>query len=643
MAKKYEIDQSKLVKLQDLRTVGVNPYPYGFAQTNHAEDLLQKFAHLKAEEHTTTTVSVAGRIMLRRDMGKATFLQIQDQSGKIQVYLRENDLGEELYDVLSRKTDLGDIIGVQGVIFKTKMGEVTVYAKQGQLLCKSLLPMPDKFHGLKDIELKYRQRHVDMTVNPETRRVFEKRSKMIYAIRQFFHEQGFLEVETPTLQTVYGGANARPFVTHINTWNMKMFLSISPELFLKRVLVGGLEKVFTICKNFRNEDVDTTHNPEFTMLEIYQSYVDYNAMMEYLEEVYEKACLTINGTTKVKHIYNGEEVELDFKAPWKRMTMMESIKHYAGIDVSGMSEEHLLNVIQSNKIEMEGKFNWGLGVQALFEELVEPKLVQPVHIMDHPKETTPLCKAHRQDKRLIERFESFCMGMELSNGYSELNDPILQRELLEEQGKQLRGGAEEAHPMDEDFINAIEFGMPPAGRLGFGVDRMAIMLTGQSSIRDVIFFPTMKPIAEEEEQKKEAGLKSAVVVINKGTKMAPWQELNTVAHLSAAFAARVGKQLFLQDKIKTKDEKSIALNIQHAIMIKESATNIDIKVLIEKARKLELEVAEFTTEMQETTNDKKVMAITEGKNYEQIEYLGCLVFGNKAVVDELTKGLRLYS
>ncbi len=497
MAKKLELDHSKLEKLRDLRKAGIDPYPYTFPQKHHAKDILSKYAHLQPEEHTKDIVSIAGRIMLRRVMGKAAFMHVQDQSGRIQIYVRQDVVGEQLYDIIAKKTDLGDIVGISGVVFRTRMGEITVEVQQAQILCKSLLLLPEKYHGMKEIELKYRQRYLDLMVNPEVKEVFLQRSKMIHAIREFFTNKGFVEVETPTLQTMYGGANARPFVTHINAWNMKMFLSISPELHLKRLLVGGFEKVFTICKNFRNEDVDPSHNPEFTMLEVYQAYVDYTTMMEFLERAYEAACIAINGTTTVKQAYQGEEVILDFKAPWKRMAMMDAIKHYAHIDVSKMSEESLLHELREHRIEYEGKFSWGRGVQRLFEELVEDKLVQPIHILDHPLESTPLCKRHRKDPRLIERFESFCMGLELSNAYSELNDPIVQREMLEKQAEELRSGAQEAHPMDEDFVNAIEYGMPPAGGLGFGIDRMAVLLMGQDAIRDVILFPTMKPVVDE--------------------------------------------------------------------------------------------------------------------------------------------------
>jgi lysyl-tRNA synthetase class 2 len=300
-------------------------------------------------------------------------------------------------------------------------------------------------------------------------------------------------------------------MTHINAWDMNMYLSISPELYLKRLLVGGFEKVFTICKNFRNEGVDKSHNPEFTMLECYQSWVDYNEMMKHVDECFEHACKNINGTTKVKHIYNKKEVELDFKAPWPRMTMVEALEKFADIDVSTADDEGIKQLMTNYNIEYEGEFTRGLGIQLLFEGLVEDKLIQPIHIIDHPKETTPLCKAHRENPDLIERFESFCLGMELTNAYSELNDPLLQRKLLEEQAEELRGGVEEAHPMDEDFIEAIEYGMTPAGGLGIGIDRMAVCLIGTESIRDVILFPTMKPIgAEKTVEQQDAELKKDI-------------------------------------------------------------------------------------------------------------------------------------
>ncbi len=639
------MDQSKYQKLNELKESGIDPYPYKFFQREHAAEIAQKYQNLQVQEHTKDVVSVAGRLMLKRVMGKASFFHLQDQTGRIQLYLTEDELGEAQYKLFTKKVDMGDIIGVKGTIFRTKMGEITILVQTTQILCKSLIMLPEKYHGLKDIEIKYRQRYLDLTMNPDTKKTFLMRSQMIQVIREFFQQKGFLEVETPALQTIYGGANAKPFITHINAWDMKMYLSISPELHLKRLLVGGFEKVFTICKNFRNEDVDPTHNPEFTMLEVYQAYVDYTTMMEHLEQVYEKACLALHGSTKVKQTYKGEIVELDFKAPWRRMTMLEAISHYAGIEASHMSVEHLKNIINEHHIEYEGELTWGLGVQLLFEEFVEDKLIQPIHIIDHPKETTPLCKLHRNDKRLIERFESFCLGMEISNAYTELNDPILQRKLMEDQAKELRAGASEAHPLDEDFVRAIEYGMPPAGGLGFGIDRMAVILTGVDAIRDVILFPTVKPQAEEEviKEGKAVDTMLAVAIINRGANLEKWQELNTIAHLNVAFGAREGKKLFFQDTIATKDNKQIKLNIQHAIMIKEVSKNSEILSCIQEAVKRGLEISEFIREMILTTDDKKVIEMTKNKNLEDVEYLGVLIFGKKTLVEEVTKKYKLYS
>jgi lysyl-tRNA synthetase class 2 len=488
--------KERIDKLGKLRELGINPYPYSFKKQFSAKQLQEKYASLANEEKTADKVSTAGRLMTLRRMGKATFAHIQDETGKVQVYFRSDDMGAVKYDIL-KLADVGDIIGLHGTIFKTKTGEVTVYVSDFEILCKSLRPMPEKYHGLQDTELRYRKRYLDLIMNPDVKDVLVKRSKMVSAAREFFHNKGFIEVETPTLQVIYGGANAKPFVTHINAWDMKMYLSISPELYLKRLIVGGFEKVFTICKSFRNEGADKSHNPEFTTLELYQSWVDYNDIMKLTEECYEHACLKINGTTKVKHIYNGQPVEIDFKAPWQRLSMIDAIKKHAGIDVKGLDEEEVRQLMTNYNIEYEGKFSKGKGILCLFEELVEDKLIQPVHIIDHPKESTPLCKSHRNNPELIERFESYCLGTELTNAYSELNDPIIQRRLLEEQALELRGGSEEAHPMDEDFVEALEYGLTPTGGLGIGIDRMAVALTGAESIRDVIFFPTMKPAANE--------------------------------------------------------------------------------------------------------------------------------------------------
>jgi lysyl-tRNA synthetase class 2 len=422
-------------------------------------------------------------------MGKASFGNIQDQSGQIQFYIREDDVGKNLYHIF-KKLDLGDIIGVKGTIFRTKMGEISVYAEEFELLAKSVRPLPEKFHGLKDVEIRYRQRYLDLISNPEVKEIFVKRTEIIKAMREFLDSKGFLEVETPILQKIYGGANARPFKSFLHDLKMDIYMRISDELYLKRLVTGGFEKVYEIGKDFRNESIDRTHNPEFTVMECYWAYVDYNDMMKLTEEMIEFIAKKVLGKTKIE--YQGNKIDL--KAPWKRMTMKDSIKKFAEIDLDEYNDEELMDLLRNYNIGYEGDFSRGIATQLIFEELVETKLIQPIFITDHPRESTPLCKLHRKHKDLIERFEPFICGMELGNSYTELNDPELQKELLEKQARELVKGTEEAHPMDEDFIKSVEFGMPPMGGLGIGVDRLIMILTDSASIRDVIFFPFMKDV-----------------------------------------------------------------------------------------------------------------------------------------------------
>lgn len=477
--------QERIRKITELRERDINPYPHTYNVTHKASDIKRKFSGTDEDAN----VSVAGRVMLLRRMGKASFLTIQDDSGRIQAYIRSDDVGKEEYKLL-KKIDLGDFVGVQGHIFTTKTGEISIYAHSFTMLTKSTRPLPEKYHGLHDQEQKYRKRHLDLIMNSESKDVFHKRLQMMQATREYLTKKGFLEVETPALQTLYGGAAAKPFTTHHNDLDIDMYLRVSPELYLKRLLVGGFEKVFDINKNFRNEGIDTTHNPEFTMMECYQAYADYNDMMELMEGLYDFVATKVLGTTKVT--FKGKEVNVG--APWKRVTMLDSIKEHTGLDVSNMSAEELQDYVHEQCIEFDKEHNWGNYVSVIFEEKCEDKYVDPTFIIDHPVETTPLCKALRTgDKRLIERFEPFSCGMELGNAYTELNDPIKQRELLEDQQRQLTAGDDEANPLDEEFLHAIETGMPPAGGLGVGIDRMIMLLTGQESIRDVIFFPTMKP------------------------------------------------------------------------------------------------------------------------------------------------------
>ena len=477
--------KERIRKIEELRQKGINPFPYRFDRTHTTKQILDKFK-LKKQERTKTKAKVAGRIMGLRRMGKVTFMHIQDGFGKLQLYFQQETTKD--YKIL-KKFDIGDFIGAEGIIFATKTGEITVEVKNYAMLSKAIRPFPEKYHGLQSTELKYRKRYLDLLFNEKSRQTFVIRSKIITAMREFLEKRGFLEVETPTLQPIYGGAAAKPFTTMHNDLKMNLYLKISDELYLKRLITGGFERVYEIDKDFRNESIDTTHNPEFTMMECYAAYMDYNDVMELVEECYEYCAKKVLGTTKAKY---GKHT-IDFKKPWKRLSMIDALKKYAKLDVTKMTDRDLLKEIKKRKIELKHGEERGFLIDALFGELCEPNLIQPVFIIDHPKETTPLCKTHRKDSDLIERFEPFVAGFEIGNAYSELNDPQKQYELLKEQSKLLKKGDEEMNPMDEDFIEAIEYGMPPMGGLGLGIDRMVMLFTDNQSIRDVILFPTMKP------------------------------------------------------------------------------------------------------------------------------------------------------
>lgn len=493
--------KDRIKKLEELKKLGINPYPYSFDIKNHASEILTKYKDLGREEKTKDNVKIAGRLLTLREMGKASFGHIQDETGKIQFYAREDEVGKKEYGLL-KKLDLGDILGIEGIIFRTKMGEISVWVEKLSLLCKSLRPLPEKWHGLKDIEARYRQRHLDLISNPEVREIFIKRTQIIKSIREFFDSRGFLEVEIPILQPIYGGAAARPFKTFLHDLKMDVYLRIALELYLKRIMVGGFEKIYEIGKQFRNESIDKTHNPEFTMIEFYEAYIDYEQVMKNTESLFEYVAKKIMGTTKIE--YQGNKIDL--KTPWTRITMIDSIKKYAKIDVTKEDNEGLKNILRNYNIELESDFSRGLAITLIFENLVEDKLIQPTFVIDHPIESTPLCKPKRDSKNkdLVERAELFINGWEMANLYSELNDPILQRKLLEEQAKQLRAGKEEANPMDEEFLRAIEVGLPPAGGCGIGIDRMIMLLTNSPTIRDVIFFPFMKTEGFKSEMPSES-------------------------------------------------------------------------------------------------------------------------------------------
>ncbi|MBD3361447.1 lysine--tRNA ligase [Candidatus Woesearchaeota archaeon] len=492
MPTEKELIAERLRKLNDLRDKGINPYPYKYDVKDKASEIQKKYTALEAEEKTSDLVSIAGRIMAMRRMGKVTFIHILDSTGKVQAYFSQDNLGKETYKKL-KLFDVGDWIGLKGTIFKTKTGEITVQVSEYDIICKSIRPLPEKWHGLKDVELRYRLRHLDLLMNEDVRKRFIMRTRIIKTIRDFFESKKYLEVDTPILQSIYGGANARPFVTHHHELDMKMYLRISLELFHKRLIVGGFDRVYEIGKVFRNEGIDTSHNPEFTLLESYQAYADYEDILHLVEELYEYVAMKLFGTTKIE--YQGKTIDL--KKPWARLTMCEAIKKYTCEDIEKMDEMDIKDLVAKYGLDIEGEtVKWKV-IDELFKKEVEPHLIQPTFITHHPKETTPLCKVCRKHPHLIERFEPFINGWEIGNAYSELNDPVKQRELLEEQSAQLRAGEEEAHPMDEEFVQAIECGMPPTGGLGLGIDRMIMLFTNAPSIRDVILFPTMREEKEE--------------------------------------------------------------------------------------------------------------------------------------------------
>jgi lysyl-tRNA synthetase class 2 len=490
-----EYREQRLKKLQELRDKGVDVYPYSYDRTDVAADVLKKYEKLNKGDKDTKRVSIAGRVMTYRPMGKAGFAHVQDQSGQLQIYVREDTVGEKGF-LIFQKLDLGDIIGVKGHVFRTKTGEISIWAEELTFLTKGLRPLPEKWHGLKDMELRYRHRHLDLITNPDVRKTFEARSKMIDVVREYLKGRGFLEVDTPILQPLYGGANARPFTTFLHDLKMDLYLRISDELYLKRLMIGGFEKVFEIGRDFRNESIDRSHNPEFTMMECYWAYVDYTKMMELMEDMVETMAKKVFGTTSFT--YQGKKIEV--KKPWTRITMKDAIKQHAKIDVDKMDDEELQTVMRNYNVEMEGDYCRGIAIELLFEELVENKLVQPTFIIDYPKESTALCKPKRGSKELIERFEAFMCGMEIGNAYSELNDPILQRKTFEDQAK-MKECDDEAHPIDHEFVQAMEYGMPPMGGLGVGIDRLVMLLTDSASIRDVILFPFMKPEVTDEPKK----------------------------------------------------------------------------------------------------------------------------------------------
>ena len=496
-----EVLQVRRDKLSELQKMGRDPFKISkYDVTHHSNEVIDQYDSLEGQR-----VSLAGRIMSKRIMGKASFMHLQDQNGRIQAYVKRDDIGVDEYK-LFKTYDIGDIVGIEGFVFKTKTEEVSVHVEKLVLLSKSLQVLPEKYHGLKDVDLRYRQRYVDLIVNPEVKDAFLTRTKALKALRSYLDERGFLEVETPILNTIAGGANARPFITHHNTLDIPMYLRIANELYLKRLIVGGFDKVYEMGRMFRNEGMDMKHNPEYTAIELYQAYADYKDMMDITENVISHMAEVATGSMKI----NYQGTEIDFTPPWKRMTMEECVKEYAGVDFSEINtDEEALAIAREKGIEITPGMRRGEVINAFFEEFGEDKLIQPTFITHHPVEVSPLAKRNVEDPRRTDRFEAFANKWELANAFSELNDPIDQRGRFEDQVRKRELGDDEACEMDEDFINALEVGLPPTGGLGIGIDRVIMLLTNSTTIRDVLLFPTMKPLrdgsseVDEEAEKKE--------------------------------------------------------------------------------------------------------------------------------------------
>lgn len=488
--------QVRIDKMHKIEEHGWKPFGYRFLYTHRAADIAAQFDELSEKE---TEVKMAGRIMAIRGHGKTCFMDMQDKTGRIQVYVRKDVIGEENY-ALIKLMDIGDTVGITGTAFRTHMGELSIKANSVEMLSKSLRPLPEKWHGLKDVETRYRQRYVDLIVNPEVRDTFVKRSQIIRSVREVLDSHDFLEVETPILNTIAGGAAARPFISYHNALDMQVYMRIAPELYLKRLIVGGMDRVYEMGRVFRNEGIDNRHNPEFTSVEIYQAFADYRDMMDLTEEVVVKTAEKVLGTTTIN--YEGTTIEL--ASPWKRMSMIEAVKEYSGKDFTNVTDlEEARAIAKELKVAVEPSFGIGKIINACFEEYVEDKLIQPTFITGHPKEISPLAKSNPENPEITDRFEAYIYGREICNGFTELNDPIDQKERFLKQVEERANGDEEANMMDEDFVNALEYGLPPTGGLGIGIDRLVMFLTNSSTIRDVLFFPTMKPLGKAVSEKPD--------------------------------------------------------------------------------------------------------------------------------------------
>ena len=627
-----EIRDARIKKLDLLRSRGVNPYP---AESNREISLKEAKDNFDNLEKSKEIKWIAGRIMSIRGQGAIVFITLNDGTDSFQGLLKKDVLGDDKFDFFSEVVDIGDFIEIQGNFFTTKRGEKTLEAKDWRMLGKSLRPLPEKWHGLQDVEERFRKRYLDILMNPEIKDIFIKKEKFWDATRNFLKKENFLEVETPTLEVTTGGAEARPFKTHHNDFDIDLYMRISVgELWQKRLLAAGFPRVFEIGRIYRNEGSSPEHTQEFTSMEFYAGYMDYKEGMEFTERMIKEVVKETFDTLKFET--HGHTV--DISPQWERISYVDTIKKMLGIDVLTATEKEMMKKLDELKVKYEGKNKERL-TDSLWKHC-RKQIVGPAWLVDAPKLVSALSKEKPENPLLTERVQLILAGAECTNGYSELNDPIDQNERFEVQRKLIEGGDEEAMMPDNEFVEMLEYGMPPAFGFAYG-DRLFTFLLDKP-LRETQLFPLMRPEVKEKKKENKKGM-MVVAVLNKEAKLKPWQELNTIAHLNAAFGARVGREdLFMRDTIISKDNHQIKLNIKNAIMIKTALSGKVLREVLNKAKELELEVDEFTREMIETTNDKKVIEITASKNFKDIEYLGVLIYGPKDVVEDLTSDFKLY-
>ena len=635
MAEKISERADRIRKLAELKKLGIIPYPAKSERTNRIVEILVNFDKL---EKSKKNFVVAGRLRSLREHGNLTFANLDDGSASIQIAISKKEIGPDEYKNFSKLIDMGDFIEFEGTAFITHKGENSVMTNRWRILTKALSPLPDKWHGIQDEEDRLRKRYLDILFNDETKQMFIKKAKFWQAVREFLVNKGFQEVETPILENTTGGADARPFVTHHNALNIDVFLRISMgELWQKRLMVAGFEKTFEIGRQFRNEGMDAEHLQDYTQMEFYWGYANYQDGMRLVEELFKYVAEKTFGTLKFKI----GKFDIDLGKTWEHYDYRETVLKFTGIDVLKTNLKEVEAKLKELKVDYDKKgFNTTRAIDNLWK-YCRKQIAGPGFLVGVPVEISPLAKRDEANPKLTQKFHPLIAGSELGNGYSELNDPIDQAERFAEQLKLRDAGDEEAQMFDHEFVEALEYGMPPT--CGFGMSERVFAFLMNKSARECQTFPLMRPkTLAEVKTNKSKDTKIAVAIINKGSELKSWEELNTIAHLNAAFGARIGKQLFLQDLIETKDNQKIKLNIQHAINIKEAAKNVELINLIKEAKDNQLEIAEFTREMLETTDDKKVIERTKNKNLKEVEYLGVLIFGKKSLVEKLTEKFILY-